>query len=43
MFYTLKRRANQLGQIHGGRLAVVNVIISLGMVEGADVITDLST
>lgn len=30
MFYTLKRRANQLGQIHGGRLAVANVIISLG-------------
>lgn len=30
MFYALKRRANQLRQIHGGRLAVVNVIISLG-------------
>lgn len=38
-----EKKGEPAGAIHGGRLAVVNVIISLGTVEGADVITDLST
>lgn len=39
----VEKKGEPAGAIHGGRLAVVNVIISLGTVEGADVITDLST